>query len=244
MAVLKNHQAPRNISLIKLVTTLMRFLKTVQIELNKILKMGLKAVSYYLDQKVPLQHILETTKKYILANIISKLKDCILDKLSQSEQEIELFFIKASPDPQKKLELTAHTKYEVEQALDKIIQMAQKSPKKAEVKKKAQPKPKVRYLKLVQGELYLEIITTSFTNFSLRDSQTVTQALNNIAYSRLPNSLQPIDIWRQFILVLNPIVSLYEECKNTLSIINCKKTQTTNGDHYESQYKNMSPIKE
>ena len=57
---------------------------------------------------------------------------------------------------------------------------------------------------------------------------TLTEALNNIAYSKLPNSLQPTDIWRQFILVLNPIVSLYEDCKNTLSIVNCKKIANVN----------------
>ena len=34
--------------------------------------------------------------------------------------------------------------------------MAQKSPKKAELKKKTQqPKPKARYFKLVQGDLYI-----------------------------------------------------------------------------------------
>lgn len=106
------------------------------------------------------------------------------------------------------------------------MELAKKSPKKPDAKKKP-PKPKARYLKITQGELYLEIITTSFTNIYLRENLSSTEALNNIAYSRLPNALQPTNCFRQFIFTLNPIVSLYEDCKNTLSIINCKK-QTDN----------------
>lgn len=104
--------------------------------------------------------------------------------------------------------------------------MATKSPKKPQNGKvKAPPKPKARYFKLTQGELYIEIITTSFTNFPLRETLSPSQAFNSIAYSRLPNALQPTDCRRQVILVLNPIVSLYDECKNALSITNCKKSQ-------------------
>ncbi len=49
-----------------------------------------------------------------------------------------------------------------------MIDLAQKSPKKNEAKKKTQPKPKVRHFKFWMGEDYLEIITTSFTNIPLR----------------------------------------------------------------------------
>ena len=109
--------------------------------------------------------------------------------------------------------------------------MATKSPKKHQLKKKSQSKPKARIFKINIGEdLSLEIITSSFTNIAIRDNMTLTETLNNICYARLPNGLQHIDCHRQIILTVNPIVSLYEDCKNTLAISNCKKA--AHHEHY------------
>jgi hypothetical protein len=114
-----------------------------------------------------------------------------------------------------------------------------------ESKKKTQPKPKVRYFKMEQGDDYLEIITTSFTNIILKSTLTMNEALNYIIYSKLPNSLQPTDCHREIILTLNPVVSMYEECKNTLAITNCRKLPTTAPENEEDEERiEASPIKE
>jgi hypothetical protein len=42
--------------------------------------------------------------------------------------------------------------------------------------------------------------------------------LNTIAYSKLPNILQSNNQHYHIITLINPIVSEYEECKNTLSV--------------------------
>jgi hypothetical protein len=49
-----------------------------------------------------------------------------------------------------------------------------------------------------------------------------TSMLNNILYSKLPDVLQSNASQNYLILTLNPIVSLYEECKNTLSATFCR----------------------
>jgi hypothetical protein len=51
---------------------------------------------------------------------------------------------------------------------------------------------------------------------------TISQMLNNIIFSKLPNQLQSIIAEKHLILTINPIVDLYEECKNTLSTTFCK----------------------
>lgn len=119
--------------------------------------------------------------------------------------------------------------------------MATKSPKKHESKKKSQSKPKARIFKINIGEdLSLEIITSSFTNIPIRDNMTLTETLNNVCYARIPNGLQQTDCHRQIILTVNPIVSLYEDCKNTLTISNCKKA--VQQEHYVNDWQD-SPIK-
>jgi len=42
--------------------------------------------------------------------------------------------------------------------------------------------------------------------------------INTVVYSKLPNILQSSLTNYHIITTLNPIVSLYEDCKNTLSI--------------------------
>lgn len=49
--------------------------------------------------------------------------------------------------------------------------------------------------------------------------------LNNMLYSKLPNILQSTISQKYLVLTLNPIVDLYEECKNTLSTTFCKFVQ-------------------
>jgi hypothetical protein len=41
-------------------------------------------------------------------------------------------------------------------------------------------------------------------------------------YSKLPNILQPTYCQRFIILTLNPIIDLYDDCKNTLSVTQYK----------------------
>lgn len=123
-----------------------------------------------------------------------------------------------------------------------MLSLAAKSPKKQDAKKKGQSKPKARIFKISFGEeLSLEIITSSFTNVVIRDNMTLTETLNNICYARLPNSLQETDCFREIILTVNPIVSLYEDCKNTLAISNCKKHPQN--EHYVNEWQE-SPVKD
>lgn len=70
---------------------------------------------------------------------------------------------------------------------------------------------------------------------------TLSDTLNNICYARIPNGLQQTDCHRQIILTVNPIVSLYDDCKNTLAIANCKKQPQH--EHYINEWQD-SPIKE
>ena len=51
---------------------------------------------------------------------------------------------------------------------------------------------------------------------------TATNMLNNIIYSKLPDTLQSAISQKYLILTLNPIVDLYEDCRNTLSTTFCK----------------------
>jgi hypothetical protein len=51
---------------------------------------------------------------------------------------------------------------------------------------------------------------------------TATNMLNNIIYSKLPDILQSAISQKYLILTLNPIVDLYEDCRNTLSTTFCK----------------------
>ena len=71
--------------------------------------------------------------------------------------------------------------------------MAQKSPRKTEAQKKLVAKPKARCFRFRQSEDYIEIIATSFTNSDFCEGVTLSKALNSIAYSKLPNTLQHTD---------------------------------------------------
>ena len=140
-------------------------------------------------------------------------------------------FIMASQNPEEKVELRGKNKEEIEAVIERVILMTQKSPKKHDGRKKSPSKPKARIFKIIIGELSLEVITSSFTSVTIRDSTTVTDALNHLCYARLPNALQQVDCYRQIILTVNPIVSLYEDCRNTLALSNCKK-----GTHQEAHF--------
>jgi len=57
--------------------------------------------------------------------------------------------------------------------------------------------------------------------------------LDSIAYSKLFNFDYQIKTNLQIILALNPIVGLYEACKGTLALANCKGKQTTKSNIFE-----------
>ena len=68
--------------------------------------------------------------------------------------------------------------------------------------------------------------------------------LNNILYSKLPNILQSNLSQKHLVLTLNPIVDLYEDCKNTLSTTFCKHSQDEIKDDPEpSENWRGSPVK-
>jgi len=67
--------------------------------------------------------------------------------------------------------------------------------------------------------------------------------LNNILYSKLPDILQSSMSQKHVILTLNPIVDLYEDCKNTLNITNCKSASIQKDDDEWRDWKN-SPVKD
>jgi hypothetical protein len=80
----------------------------------------------------------------------------------------------------------------------------------------------VRYFSFRTNDFSLEIGTSSFTGLSFRDKMTSTNMLNNILYSKLPDILQSAISQKYLILTLNPIVDLYEDCRNTLSTTLCR----------------------
>ena len=71
---------------------------------------------------------------------------------------------------------------------------------------------------------------------------TTSQMLNNILFSKLPNQLQSSIGEKHLILTLNPIVDLYEECKNTLSTTFCKGDNGNKDDEDERNWKG-SPMR-
>jgi beta-xylosidase len=113
------------------------------------------------------------------------------------------------------------------QLIDKVISLGCKSEKQKSLagSRKVQSKPKVRYFKIKIDDFSFEVATSSFTNISFREKNTVTTMLNNMLYSKLPNILQSTISQKYLVLTLNPIVDLYEECKNTLSTTFCKFVQ-------------------
>ena len=91
--------------------------------------------------------------------------------------------------------------------------------------RKVQSKPKVRYFKIKVDDFALEVGTSSFTSLSFRDKTSVSTMFNNLLFSKLPNILQSTLSQKYLVLTLNPIVDLYEDCKNTLSTTFCKFIQ-------------------
>jgi predicted nuclease with TOPRIM domain len=69
--------------------------------------------------------------------------------------------------------------------------------------------------------------------------------LNSILYSKLPNILQSGLSQKHLVLTINPIIDLYEDCKNTLSTTLCKNLQDEVRDENEpSEYYRNSPAQE
>jgi hypothetical protein len=89
-------------------------------------------------------------------------------------------------------------------------------------KKKKQSRPKIRYLCIRINNWRLEIGTSSYTGVSLREKGAPSM-LNSLFFGKLPDVLQSSTGQKYLILTINPIVDLYEECKNTLSANLCKK---------------------
>ena len=133
--------------------------------------------------------------------------------------------------------------------IDKVISLGYKSDKQKDKvmvsPRKGQSKPKVRYFKLKIGDFCLEIGTSSFTSLSFREKVSVTSMINNILYSKLPNILQSSLAQKYVVLCLNPIVDLYEDCKNTLSTTFCRAMAEEVRDEFEpTENINRSPIRE
>lgn len=73
---------------------------------------------------------------------------------------------------------------------------------------------------------------------------TAANMLNNIIYSKLPDILQSAISQKYLILTLNPIVDLYEDCRNTLSTTFCKATQIQIKEDDEIKDWRASPARE
>lgn len=68
--------------------------------------------------------------------------------------------------------------------------------------------------------------------------------INNILYSKLPNILQSSLAQKYIVLCLNPIVDLYEDCKNTLSTTFCRATEEVRDEFEPTENINRSPIRQ
>lgn len=68
--------------------------------------------------------------------------------------------------------------------------------------------------------------------------------LNNIIYSKLPDTLQSAISQKYLILTLNPIVDLYEDCRNTLSTTFCKAAPINIKEEDEPRDWRASPARE
>lgn len=64
--------------------------------------------------------------------------------------------------------------------------------------------------------------------------------LNNILYSKLPDILQSAITQKYLVLTVNPIVDLYEDCKNTLSTTFCRASPAREEEDKEER----SPVRE
>ncbi len=109
-----------------------------------------------------------------------------------------------------------------------------------------QSKPKIRYFNIQIDDFALELCTSSFTNFAYRDKMTQSDMLGNIVYSKLPDVLQSSISHKYIILTVNPIVDLFDDCKNTLGLTLCKNVPQTPSNNKEEDWKDWknSPLKE
>jgi len=68
--------------------------------------------------------------------------------------------------------------------------------------------------------------------------------LNDILYSKLPDVLMSLACRRYLVLTVNPIVDLYEECKNILSLTLCKTIEIKENKEEWNEWGTSSPLKE
>ena len=145
--------------------------------------------------------------------------------------------------------MSGDSKQSVVEVIDKVISLGYKSDKSKDKSltgsRKVQSKPKVRYFRITIGDFSLEVGTSSHTSFSFRDKTTPSAMINKILYSKLPNILQSSMTQKHLVLTLNPIVDLYEDCKNTLSATFCKHIQEDYREEMEpSESWKSSPVRE
>lgn len=65
--------------------------------------------------------------------------------------------------------------------------------------------------------------------------------LNNILYSKLPDIMQSAITQKYLVLTVNPIVDLYDDCRNTLSTTFCRASQAREEEEREEK---SSPVRE
>lgn len=65
--------------------------------------------------------------------------------------------------------------------------------------------------------------------------------LNNILYSKLPDIMQSVITQKYLVLTVNPIVDLYEDCRNTLSTTFCRAVPAREEEKEEEK---GSPVRE
>jgi hypothetical protein len=171
-----------------------------------------------------------------MSQIIVRLKDFLIAKL-QNCYESEALFLKRSQDESKNSSEQGHDKKAVVDIINKVIALGYKNEKgrvnTASSPRKVQPKPKVRYFSFQVDQFRLEVGSSSFTGISFRQSNTPRELLNHILYSRLPDVLQSSRARQHLVLTINPIVDLYDHCRNTLSATFCRgRIREENGPGY------------
>lgn len=160
-----------------------------------------------------------------MSQIIVRLKDFLISKLKNC-YECEALFLKRSQDESKNGSEQGSDKKAVVDIVNKVVALGYRQEKgrtlTASSPRKAQPKPKVRYFSFQADQFRLELASSSFTGLSFRQSTTPREMLNHILYSRLPHILQSSRAHQHLVLTINPIVDLYEHCRNTLSATFCR----------------------
>ncbi len=124
---------------------------------------------------------------------------------------------------------------DVEKILDTVEKLGTKNPPSSHSKigaKKQPSKPKIRQFCVRVNDYILEIITSSHTVSPVKDNSCLSDALNQLVYSKSGDLLQLSSSNKQIVLTLNPIVQNYEECRNALLLLNCKEHsyKDTHGD--------------